>query len=96
MRFAWQSEGMLRLPPRPAKADADVRAAFVAAGARSGAEHDPMFDAMQLRFLPDTTGGADTPRQVCQPALRLHLNLGPPAHGPEFWFRRGRRTGTPC
>ncbi len=59
---------MFRLPPRPAKADADVRAAFVSAGARSGAEHDPMFGAVQLRFLPATAGGADTPRQVCQPA----------------------------
>ena len=56
---------MLRLPPRPGKADAEVRAAFVAAGARSGAELDPRFGAMRLRFLQDKAGGTVTPGQVC-------------------------------
>jgi hypothetical protein len=55
---------MLQLPPRPAKADADVAAAFVAAGAHSGAEQEPLFRAMQLRVLPDAANTAETPRSV--------------------------------
>ena len=55
---------MLRLPPRPAKADSDVAAAFVAAGAHSGAEQDSLFQAMQLRFLPEDANAAETPRLV--------------------------------
>ena len=55
---------MLQLPPRPVKADADVSAVFAAAGARSGAEQDPLFGATRLRYVPDAANGTDTPRQV--------------------------------
>ena len=61
---------MLQLPPRPAKADADVRAAFSAADARNGAEQDPLSRAMQLRFLPHAADGADTPRQARHTAVK--------------------------
>ena len=80
-KLAPQSHGMFQLPPRPAKVDADVRAAFAAAGARSGAEQDPLFRAVQLRFLPDVADGTQTPRQARQTAGRciwlmfgLHLD----------------------
>ncbi len=89
---------MLRLPPRPTKADPDVRAAFVAAGARSGAEHDPIFGAVQLRFLPDTAGGAETPREVFEAAHWYNdccSNCRWHAAG-HTWMKHGRQTGTPC
>ena len=66
--LALQSHGMLQLPPQSAKADADVRAAFAAAGASSGAELDPLFRAMQLRFQPDASDSAETPRKARHPA----------------------------
>ena len=61
---------MLQLPPRPAKADAHVRAAFSAPDARNGAEQDPSSRAMQLRFLPQPADGADTPRQARDVAFK--------------------------
>ena len=60
---------MLQLPPRPAKADTDVSAAFVAAGAHSGAEQDPLFPAIKLRYLPDAADRTDAP-----PLVREHAH----------------------
>lgn len=50
--FLGEADRLLRLPPRPATADADVAVPFAAAAAKTSASADPLLPLLRLRWRP--------------------------------------------